>query len=189
MAKALKQMLSSQLQKELGDTNGCLVLDPGPMTVEGAMSFRKELREKAGGARLRVIHNRTARHAMASAWLKGAGDPLKSLLRGSTAIVFGGGGPVPIAKVVQDWRKKSKTVLVKGAVLDGEVLGPKDAERLATLPGLPELRGQLAGLLVGGARGLLLSVNGVLGGLVRVIKARGDKLGPEGAAAPEQAAS
>ncbi len=179
MAKALKQMLASQLQKELNGTNGCLVLDPGPMTVEGAMALRKELREKAGGARLRVLHNRTARHAMADAWLRGAGDPLKPLLRGSTAIVYGGSGPVPIAKVVVEWRKKAKTVLVKGAVHDGEVLGAKDAERLATLPGLPELRGQLVGLLAGGARGLVGTMHGVLSGLVRVLSARADKLGAE----------
>lgn len=174
MAKTLKNLLTSQLQKELTGTTGCLVLDPGPMTVEGAMAFRKELREKAGGARLRVIQNRTARHALEGAWLQGASDPLRKILRGTSAIVFGGSGPVPIAKVVVEWRKKAKTVLVKGAVADGEVLGAKDAERLATLPGLPELRGQMVGLLAGGARGLAGSVNGVISGLVRVLQARVD---------------
>ena len=193
MAKTLKNLLTSQLQKELSGTNGCLVLDPGPMTVESAMDFRKELREKAGGARLRVIQNRTARHALEGAWLKGANEPLRTMLRGSTAIVFGGSGPVPIAKVVVEWRKKAKTVLVKGAVADGEVLGAKDAERLATLPGLPELRGQLVGLLAGGARGLAGTVNGVISGLVRVLKARVDlasqDAAPKDAAEPTPAAS
>jgi large subunit ribosomal protein L10 len=112
------------------------------------------------------------------------------MLRGSTAIVFGGGGPVPIAKVVAEWRKKAKTVLVKGAVADGEVLGAKDAERLATLPGLPELRGMMVGLLAGGARGLAGTVNGVISGLVRVLQAHVDKAPAEApaAAAPEAAA-
>jgi large subunit ribosomal protein L10 len=187
MAKTLKTLLTSQLQKELSGTNGCLVLDPGPMTVESAMAFRRELREKAGGARLRIIQNRTARHALEGAWLGGVSEPLRALLRGSTAIVFGGGGPVPIAKVVMEWRKKAKTVLVKGAVSDGEVLGGKDAEHLATLPGLPELRAQLVGLLAGGARGLAGTVNGVLSGLVRVLQAHVDKAPAE--AAPVAAAT
>ena len=66
-------------------------------------AFRKELREKAGGARLRVVQNRTARLALEAAWLKGdASQPLRSMLRGQTAIAFGGTGPVPIAKVVAD---------------------------------------------------------------------------------------
>ena len=190
MAKTLKTLLTSQLQTELKTTNGCVVLDPGPMTVESAMAFRRELREKAGGARLRVIQNRTARHALESAWLGGENEALRKILRGSTAIVFGGGGPVPIAKVVVEWRKKAKTVLVKGAVADGEVLGAKDAERLATLPGLPELRGMMVGLLAGGARGLAGTVNGVISGLVRVLQAHVDKAPAEApaAAAPEAAA-
>lgn len=183
MAKALKQMLAGQLQKELDATNGCLVLDPGAMTVEAASALRKELREKAGGARLRVIHNRTARVAIETAWLKGQSESLRGMLRGYTAIVFGGGGPVPIAKVLVEYKKKVKTVQVKGAVADGEVLGAKDAERLATLPGLPELRGQMVGLLASGARGLVGTMHGVMAGLARVLKARADKLGEAAPAA------
>src|SRR5262245_7471423 len=107
MAKSLKTMLTSQLQKDLATTTGCLVLDPGPMTVEGAMAFRKELREKAGGARLRVLHNRTARHALEGAWLKGGENkPLRGMLKGSCAVAYGGAGPVPIAKVVVEWKRK-----------------------------------------------------------------------------------
>lgn len=184
MAKLLKQMLAGQLQKELGATNGCLVLDPGPMSVEGASALRKELREKAGGARLRVIHNRTARVAIEAAWLAGQSAPLRTMLRGSTALAFGGGGPVPIAKVLVEYRKKVKAIQVKGAVADGEVLGPKDAEHLATLPGLPELRGQMASLLAGGARGLVGTLHGVVAGLVRVLKAHADKLGEAAPASP-----
>src|SRR5262245_18359137 len=107
MAKKLKTLLTSQLQAELRSTNGCLVLDPGPMTVDSPMAFRRELREKAGGARLRVIPNRTACHALEGAWLGGENEALCKMLRGSTAIVFGGAGPVPIAMVVMEWRKKA----------------------------------------------------------------------------------
>lgn len=186
MAKALKTMLRTQLQKELDGTQGCLVLETGPMTVEGASAFRKELREKAGGARLRIVHNRTARLAMESAWLKGeASASLRGMMRGSTAIVFGGGGPVPIAKVVVEFRKKFKPLQVKGAIADGEVLGAKDAEGLAKLPGLLELRGMTAGLLAAPARGIVGTMHGVLSGLVRVVQAKVDaspKQGAEGSA-------
>jgi large subunit ribosomal protein L10 len=184
MAKSLKTMLASQLEKELVSTNGCVVLDPGPMTVEGAMAFRRELREKAGGARLRVIHNRTARLAIEKAWLGGGeSGALRGLLRGSCALVYGGAGPVPISKVVQDWRKKFKPMQVRGAVADGEVLGPKDAEALAKLPGLPELRGQIVGMIAGPARGMVGTMHGVVSGLVRVLQARVEAAEKSGAAA------
>ena len=189
MAKALKTMLRSQLEQELAGTNGCVVLETGPMTVEGVSAFRKELREKAGGARLRVIQNRTARLALEAAWLKGGENPpLRGMLRGPTAIVFGGGGPVPIAKVVVEYRKKFKPLQVKGAVADGEVLGPKDAEGLARLPGLPELRGMTVGLLASPARGLVGSMHAVLAGLVRVVQARVDAAPKQGAEGAEGAA-
>lgn len=175
MAKALKTMLRSQLEQELVGANGCLVLETGPMSVEGVSAFRKELREKAGGARLRVVQNRTARLAIEGAWLKGdANQPLRGMLRGPTAIVFGGGGPVPIAKVVAEYRKKYKPLVVKGAIADGEVLGAKDAEGLAKLPGLHELRGQLAGLVAAPSRGIVTTMHQVLAGLVRVVQARVD---------------
>ena len=62
MAKALKQMLAAELGVELENSPaGLMVVDPGGMTVETVEAFRGDLREKAGGARMRVIHNRTAR--------------------------------------------------------------------------------------------------------------------------------
>jgi len=188
MAKALKLMLSSQLQDALKDsTSGLMVIDPGPMTVESAMEFRKDLREKAGGARLRIVHNRTARVAMKALEYDDAGDDVTTMLVGPSAVVYGGDGPVPIAKVVRDWRLKLKKLKIKGAVADGEVMSREDAEGLADMPDLPQLRGMLAGVISSPARGIAASMAAVLSGLARVVQAHVDEQG-EGAeadAAPE----
>ena len=192
MAKALKRMLATQVQARLEDSpGGLMVIDPGNMSVESSMAFRRDLREQAGGARLRVIHNSTARVAIREMGYDGDVEALNALLKGPSALVYGGEGPIPIAKVVRDWARKQKDLRVKGAVADGEVLLAADAALLADMPDLQQLKGMLAGLIVSAARGIAASIQGVYGGLARCIQARLDDDGfARGAAeaAPEPAA-
>ena len=101
MAKALKRMLATQLQADLEGSNGMMVLDPGSMTVAAAQEFRTDLRENAGGARLRIIHNRTAKVAFRSLWFEDGNETLESMLEGPTGIVYGGESVIPAAKVVK----------------------------------------------------------------------------------------
>ena len=190
MAKALKQMLATQLGTELENSPaGLMVVDPGGMTVETVEAFRGELREKAGGARLRVVHNRTARVAIREQGYDGDVEGLNATLAGSSAVVYGGDGPIPIAKVVRDWTKKHKELKVKAAVADGEVLLDGDAKALADMPDLEQLKGMLAGLMLSAARGMAVSLQGVYGGLARCIQARIDEGGFTGeASAPAEEA-
>ena len=48
--------------------------------------------------------------------------------------MFGGDGPIPIAKVLREWRKKFKKLRLKGGVSEGEVLAAKEVDGLADLP-------------------------------------------------------
>ena len=190
MAKALKQMLAAELGVELENSPaGLMVVDPGGMTVETVEAFRGDLREKAGGARMRVIHNRTARVAIREQGYDGDVEGFNATLAGSSAVVYGGDGPIPIAKVVRDWSKKHKALKVKAAVADGEVLLEGDAKALADMPDLEQLKGMLAGLVLGAARGMAVSLQGVYGGLARCIQARIDEGGFTGeASAPAEEA-
>lgn len=178
MAKALKRMLASQLEADL-DTSpaGLMLIDPGAMTVEANEAFRKDLREKAGGARMRMIHNRTARVTITARGWEGDVDALTGVLAGPSAVVYGGDGPIPIAKVVRDWAKKQKDLKVKGAIADGEILLNGEAQALADMPDLQQLKGMLASAIIGTARGLAVSLQAVYGGLARCVQARIDESG------------
>ena len=185
MAKTLKTLLTSQLQTELEGHERLRRARPGPDDGREREAFRRDLREKAGGARLRVIQNRTARHALEAAWLGGENETLRKMLRGSTAIVFGGGGPVPHRQGRRrSGARRRRRVLVKGAVADGEVLDAKDAERLATLPGLPDAA-RHDGRPARGRRPRPRrhASTASISGLVRVLQAHVDKA-PAEAAAP-----
>lgn len=187
MAKALKRMMAGQLEASLQDATGVLILETGPMTVENSMALRADLREKAGGARLRIVHNRTARIAMRNRWFGEASADLGAMLKGPTAIAYGGDGPIPIAKVVRDWKRKWKPLRVKGAVADGELLLEQDAAGLADMPDLPQLRGMLLGTVMGAPRGIAVSLSAVYGGLARCLQARVDQA--DGAEAPTEDAA
>ena len=185
MSKIMKRMMTAQFQAELGDATGLLIVDTGPMTVENAEALRADLREKAGGARLKIIHNRTARVAIRERWFEDGDDDLAPLLKGPTAVAFGGGGPIPIAKVLKDWRKKWKPLEVKGAVTDGELLPKEDLAGLAEMPDLPQLKAMMLGAILGTPRGIAVSLSAVYGGLARCIQARVDEGGGDAAAADD----
>jgi large subunit ribosomal protein L10 len=174
MAKTLKRMIVQSYERDLGDARGVILLETGPLTVERNREFRRDLREKAGGARLRVIHNRTARRALGRLWA-GRESDLDAILSGPSAMVFGGAGPGPIAKVLRDWRRKLKTLRVKGGVADGEVLDGKGVDLLADLPDLPQIRAMLLTAILGPARGVAAALQAAYGGIARATQARVEK--------------
>ena len=85
MARVLKEMLIAGYGKDLAGSNNLIVVDPGNMTVERTREFRRDLREKAGGAKVRVIHNRTARRAFGALW-SGREKALDEVLAGPSAV-------------------------------------------------------------------------------------------------------
>lgn len=177
MAKALKRMIVAEYERELDGLDGVIVLDPGPMTVEASQEFRRDLREKAGGARLKIIHNRTGRLALEHALFGENPAALEEALSGPSAIVFGGDGPIPIAKVLREWKRKFKPLRVKGGVAEGEVLAANEVDGLADLPDLPQMRGMLLSTVLGPARGIASSLQAVYGGIARALQARIDQDG------------
>jgi len=177
MAKALKRMMVAEYERELEGLDGVIVLDTGPMTVEASQEFRRDLREKAGGARLKIIHNRTGRLALEHALFGENPAALEEALSGPSAIVFGGDGPIPIAKVLREWKRKFKPLRVKGGVAEGEVLAANEVDGLADLPDLPQMRGMLLSTVLGPARGIASSLQAVYGGIARALQARIDQDG------------
>jgi large subunit ribosomal protein L10 len=182
MARSLKEMLVTGYKSDLGNGRNVIVVDPGSMTVERTREFRRDLRDKAGGARIRVVHNRTARHALGPLWT-GKEKAFEEVLAGPSAIVFGGDGMTSVAKVLREWRRKHKTLRVKGGVADGDVLDSKGVDALADLPGLPQLRGMIATAIAGPMRGLAVAIQGLGAGLARCVQQRVEKGG--GAAGEE----
>jgi large subunit ribosomal protein L10 len=170
----LKTMLAAHLLRLLEDSDGAVFVDPGPMTVEASTRLRTLLASKAGGARMRIVHNRTARAALLSAgWPEG----VSKLLRGPTAIVYGGESVPVVSKSIVEWARTDKTFTIKGAVAEGEVYDAKGVAALSRMPDKNTLRAMLAGAISGPARGVASVLAAPGASLARVLQARIDAKG------------
>ena len=73
--------------------------------------------------------------------------------------------------------KENPALSVKAGVVEGsQLLDAEGVKALSTMPGLPELRAKLLGLLMGPAQQLVSLLNEPATQTVRVLKAHGDKL-------------
>ena len=166
MSKALKQMMADDLRADLEAADDLLVVGLLPMGADTNNELRKRLREIGG--RLRVIHNRTATHAL--------GDDRKDLARffgGQTAVAVGGEA-IPLARTLVDAARK-KSVEVRGGFVEGEFLDAEGVRTLAMCPDKPTLRGMIASAILGSGRGIAVSLSAVAGGLARCLRAHIDE--------------
>ncbi|MHC4136001.1 MAG: 50S ribosomal protein L10 [Planctomycetota bacterium] len=170
MVQELKQTMAEELRGQLEASPNVLVIGLAAMDAGENHALRNTLRSY--GARLRVIHNRTSRFALGE-----ARRDLGAFFIGPTALTLvqqEDPDMVVIAKTLVDAEKK-KRVEVRGGFVDGEVLDRAGVRFLAASPDKPTLRGMLAGVVAGPARGLAVALRGVGAGLARCLQARIDQ--------------
>ena len=183
MSKELKHMMADAVRADLALSESVLVLGLLPLNAEDTASLRNNLREK--GARFRVIHNRTTRHA-----LDEARQGLVEYFVGPTAIAVTESDEtdiIGVAKIFVDAARK-KQIECRGGFVDGELFDRAGFEALAQSPDKPTLRAMLCCAILGPGRGLATIMNAVGGGMARCVQQRIDEAGGAesgGAEAPE----
>jgi large subunit ribosomal protein L10 len=170
MVQQIKETMAAELAAQLETSPNVLVVGLVATGAGENHALRNTLRTH--GARLRVIQNRTSRFA-----LDEARRELGAFFVGPTALTLvdqEDPDMVVIAKTLVE-AEKGKRLEVRGGFVDGEVLDRAGVRFLAASPDKPTLRGMLAGVVVGPARGLAVSINGVAAGLARCLQARIDQ--------------
>ncbi|MCY4373879.1 MAG: 50S ribosomal protein L10 [Spirochaetaceae bacterium] len=145
---SLREMLEQAPNAVYADYTG---LDVSAMTA-----LRRALGEQ--DSTLRVVKNRFMRIALDSLQLPASDD----CLTGPTAVATLGAEPGAACKVLVDARRDSPLV-IKGAMVDGQILDAVQVEALAALPP----RDQLYAMLLAAMNGPVRSVAGVLQGVIR----------------------
>ena len=171
MNRTEKKQLIDELHKELESSPHAILVDFRGLSVPAATEFRKRMR--ASGSRYRVIKNSLALRASKGTAL----ERLEAKFEGTTGIAYSGDDPVALAKVLVDFARDNPALSVKAGVVSGsQVLDAEGVKALSTMPGLPEMRARLLGLLQAPATQLvrLLGTPGTQ--LARVMKAHQDKL-------------
>ncbi|MEM8885074.1 MAG: 50S ribosomal protein L10 [Planctomycetota bacterium] len=184
MSRELKEMMIEAVKVDLDASPNVLVLGMLPINAEDTVALRDNLREK--GARLRVIHNRTTRHA-----LDDGRKGLSEFFVGQTAIAVGQDEEtdfIGVAKLLVDAAKK-KHVECRGGFVDGELFDGEGFQALAKSPDKNTLRAMLCGAILGPGRGLATIINAVGSGMARCIQEHAGDAGDEGGSEEAPAAS
>lgn len=159
------------LQGQFKGAQNAFLVDFTGLTVLQVNELRRKVR--ATSSSYRVVKNRLARHAL-------PGTPLAALqdeFRDATAVAYNDNDPVALAKVLAEFAKDHPALTVRAGLMEGkDILDKEGAAALATLPGMQELRGQLANLLATPATQLVRLLSTPGSRLARVIDARGSKI-------------
>jgi large subunit ribosomal protein L10 len=137
-----------------------------------------ELRRKLDACSVehRVIKNRLFRIISRKAELSAKPEALDGLLKGPSAFSIGGDDSVAVAKVLDTFAKDHKKFFIKGAILDGNVIGPDEVKELASLPSRNEMLAKVVGTVAAPLTGFIGVLSANLRNLVGVLDAiRGKK--------------
>jgi len=171
-----KERIVEELAAELGSAETLLVADYRGLTNKQLEALRDQLLPH--GARLRIVKNTLTRRAAEQA----GADALLLMLEGPTAIAFieASGDPAAVAKAFAATAKETNVLTLRGGILEGKSLSGEEVDRLATLPPLDVLRGQLVGAVVAPLTQLLGLVSAPLRDLHGLVDARIKQLEEQG---------
>jgi large subunit ribosomal protein L10 len=164
MANELKLRMGREIVERLRAFDSCVIVGLEKLSVDGSNRLRGKLAEE--NARLTVLHNRITRHALEEIGWGGLGE----LLRGSTAIAYGEDGAVPISRVLVEWEKSEKSIVLKGALIEGTVVGEDGVRKLATIPDRRTLMSQIMAGIQGPITGIVRCVASVMTGLATALQ-------------------
>lgn len=182
MPSVINKLTVAELASRLQAMPNAVLVDFTGMKAGQADALRAKLREE--GADMLVVKNTLAAQALGQLPFAAA----SRLLVGPIAFIYAE-DPAALTRLLRDWSKKEKVLKWRGALVDGEVLGPGEVESLAMLPPVPVLRAQVLGAMLSPLTGFLGALQGILRNFVGVIKAIADKesdKGPAGEPAPQE---
>jgi large subunit ribosomal protein L10 len=159
MDREKKAVLVEEIAAQLTDAGAIFAVDYRGIGVSEAAELRARLAES--DATLRIVKNRLAKRAAESAGT----EQLGSLFEGPTALTLVQGDPVTAAKTIADFAREHRVPTYKGGIMDGAPLEPEQFTRIARLPGLEVLQGQLIGVVASPVTGLARGLNQMLAGL------------------------
>ena len=177
MATEKKVERVEEVSDKLKRATGLVITDYRGLTVAQLQELRRKLR--AGGVDYLVVKNTLARRAAAENGL----EMLSPELVGPVGLAVGYAEPVVTAKLVNDYIKQTRRLVIKGGLLGKTILDADGVKQLAELPGRDALLGQLAGTLNHSVAQLAGALNGAIANLANGLEAYRKKLESSGAAA------
>ena len=182
MPNAEKIARVQALKGRIESSEALLLTEYRGLTVHDATELRRSLSDQA---RFSVVKNTLMQRAAGEAGI----EELKALLEGPTAVAFVSGDVVAVAKRVVDASKKYPALVLKGAYMEGKVLGPSEAQALATLDPRDVMLSKIAGMLKSEMTRAASMFQALQSRFLGVLEAYREKLPSDEAPATEAAAA
>lgn len=162
MSKQMKQMMAEELAERHSELNNCVVMSYAGVSATEADELRKELRKQ--GAGMEVLRNRIAAQAFEKIGL----PQMRELIEGPSAMIYGE-DIAELCKVYRQWAKGREAVTAQGGLANRQPLKPEDISRIADLPPVEVLRGQMVSLVARQIGGLAQGINSLFSSMVRAM--------------------
>ena len=174
MNRTEKEQVIGELHEKMAKAKAAIVAEPKGLTVAVVTDLRKKLRDAK-------VDYRIVKNTLAARAAKGTPvEPVAEQFRGPTALVMSYDDVVTPAKLLADFMKDRENFKIRGAVVDGRVIDAKGVQALAKLPGLQELRQQIAAMIAQPATKLARIIGTPGQQLARVVAARREQLEKQG---------
>ena len=175
MARRLKVMMADQLRQRLTDAGDLLLVDFSGLNSDEDFNARKDLRSE--GLTVGVVKNSILRRVFTES---GAEFPAETYA-GPLALVLGETDAIAASKLIAGCRKKNgKAMALKGGMLEGDTLGPAEAEQLVKMPSVQDTRAAVVSAIAGPLTSLVAISQNLLTGVPGVLQAIADKQSKEG---------
>ena len=140
MAKATKVAAVTELAEHFRNSNAAVLTEYRGLTVAQLKDLRRTLGPTVTFA---VVKNTLTKIAAKDAGVIGLDD----LLAGPSAIAFVRGDAVEAAKSIKGFAKENAALVIKGGLMDGNVLSAADVQKIADLESREVLLSKLAGAM------------------------------------------
>lgn len=140
--RADKVAAVKDLTERLTGSNAVFVTEYRGLTVSDLAELRRALAKQS--ADLKISKNTLTTIAARNAGV----DGLEAMLDGPTALAFANGDAVLAAKEINDFAKKTPALILKGALLEGQIFDAKGAQKIASLESREVMLTKVAGMMV-----------------------------------------
>jgi large subunit ribosomal protein L10 len=167
MQRTEKQQMVESLRAKMAKAEIAVAVGYKNIDAAATVALRKKFRDNK--VDYKVVKNTLAKLAAKGTIVEG----LSSKLEGPSAIILGYDDVVAPAKILQEVLKdQGDKLVVKAGVVQGNLVDAAGLKALASMPGLPELRGMLLAMLQAPASQLVRLLNTPGGQLARVLSER-----------------
>jgi len=160
-----KIAIDMELKEHVSQAAYMIIADYTGMDMPTTTSLKDSLNDS--GARFSVVKNRMLARSFDS--------NTTDLLKGQSAMIYGDGDVVEVAKIINKFRKENEVPLIKGGIFEGKSINAEEVEELAKLPSKEVLYSMLVGTLQAPMSQVVGVMNNKVSSLVYVLEAARNK--------------